>query len=101
MLIDKLSIKFMSQDISQLVLQGTRDQNETKTILLLFTILLLDTVNFHANTIILKSTTLIMFRYYAQYNMIQYNMKHNNTIPLVRPHMQILTKMNKICINTK
>ena len=33
MLIDKLSIKVMSQGISQLVLQGTRDQNETETIL--------------------------------------------------------------------
>ena len=33
MLIDKLSIKVMSQGISQLVPQGTRDQNETEPIL--------------------------------------------------------------------
>ena len=70
MLIDKLSIKFMSQGISLLVLQGTRDQNETETILLLFTILLPDTVNFHENTIIHKSTALIMFMYYAQYSIM-------------------------------
>ena len=41
----------MSWGISRLILQGAGDQNETKTILLL-TVLLLDTVNSHINTLV-------------------------------------------------